>query len=130
MGPSGKNILNKMQHFPLTETIEEALKGAKNSRRDDLGNCYHTFRIVLFGEKIEWETILSALVDAGWQLQGAPVLIEATAARPRHILLAMLHAEPRPLEIFGDLRIHGEVIGGGKLRGELRNFRAQEDNRV
>ena len=119
-----------MPHFLITETVEEALKGAKSARRDDLGNCYHTFRINLVGAKVEWEAILSSLVDAGWQLQGAPVIIDATPARPRHILLSMLHAEPRPLEIRGELRIRGEVIGGGELRGELRNFRAQEDNRV
>jgi len=120
-----------MLHFPITENAEEALKHARDSRRDDLGYCYHTFRIRLADGKTEWQPLLSKLVDAGWQLQGAPVVIEApvaadkpgvaeeTKTEPRHLLVSMLHAEPHPLQIRGELRIHGEIRGEAELQGQL-----------
>jgi hypothetical protein len=106
-----------MHHFPTTETTEEALIQASRARRDDLGYCYHTFRITLPEGKLEWPAVLSALVDHGWQLQGTPVVVDATDAVPRHVILSMLHAEPRPIEIRGELRIRGEINGAGEIRG-------------
>ena len=128
-----------MQHFPITETVEEALNQVGRSRRDDLGYLYHTFRIrlpdanteshailsklVTFrirppDTNIESHAVLSKLVDAGWQLQGIPIVLEATKAAPRHVLISMLHAEPRPLQIRGDLRISGSIEGRGDLHGQ------------
>lgn len=98
-----------MPHFPIAENVEEALKHAHRSRRDDLGYLYHTFRIRLSEAKTDESIILSALVDVGWQLQGAPVVVEATGTLPRHVILSMLHAEPHPLQIRGEIR--------GELRG-------------
>jgi len=45
------------------------------------------------------------------------VLVEASDTHPRHVIVSMLHAEPRPLEIFGELRITGELHGSGEFRG-------------
>ena len=106
-----------MAHFPITKNVEEALQQAVGSRRDDLGYCYHTFSIRLSDSQNEWQGLLSELVDAGWKLQGTPVVVEATDAAPRYVLIAMLHAEPHPLEIRGEVRIRGEINGGGDLRG-------------
>ena len=106
-----------MSHFPITENLEEALKQAGRSQRDDLGYLYHTFRISLPDEKTEWHAVLSKLVDEGWQLQGTPVVVEAADAAPRHVLISMLHAEPHPLQIRGVMRIRGEIHGEGDFRG-------------
>lgn len=100
-----------MSHFPITENLEEALHQARRSKRDDLGYLYHTFRIRLLEEAPGWPALLSHLVDEGWQLQCAPIVIEAADATPRHVILSMLHAEPRPLEIRGVMRLRGEVEG-------------------
>jgi len=108
-----------MAHFQVTENIEEALKRAGGSRRASLGYCYHTFRIRLPDPKAEWQSVLSKLVDAGWQLQGAPLVVEAVDASPCHLLISMLHAEPHPLQIRGELRINGSFGGGAELRGEV-----------
>ena len=128
-----------MPHFPITETVEEALEQAGRSCPDDLGYRYHTFRIQLTEVKrdvlgcpyhtfhiqlteatTEWQAVLSKLVDAGWQLQGTPVVMEATDAAPRHILITMLHADPHPMQIRGELRledIHGHArFEGGVVR--------------
>lgn len=106
-----------MSHFPITDTIEDALKQAGRSKRDDLGYLYHTFRIRLPDKNTEWHAVLSKLVDEGWQLQGTPVVFEA--ATPRHVLIPMLHAEPQPLQIRGVMRIRGEINGEAELRGGL-----------
>ena len=108
-----------MPQFPITETVEEALKQARASHRDDLGYLYHAFRIRLADANANWQNILSGLVDAGWQLQGAPVVIEATDSHPRHVLFSMLHAEPRPLRIHGEMRLRGEISGGGDFHGQF-----------
>ena len=110
-----------MPHFPITETVEEALKQAGRSRRDDLGYLYHTFRIRLPDVKAQWQPILSKLVDAGWQLQGTPVVVEAIDAAPCHVLISMLHADPHPFQIRGELRISGEIKGGGEIRCQSRD---------
>jgi hypothetical protein len=110
-----------MPHFTIAENVEEGLKQAGGARRDDLGYCYHTFRIRLPDGKTEWQTVLSRLVDAGWQMQGAPVIVGAEDAALRHVLISMLHVEPRPLEIRGELRIRGEIHGDAELRGQLRS---------
>jgi len=112
-------IQKYMPQFPICESVEEALKKARASRRDDLGNLYHTFRIRLADANANWQTILSGLVDAGWQLQGTPVVIEATHPQPRHDLFSMLHVEPRPLRIHGEMRLRGEISGGGDFQGQF-----------
>jgi len=109
-----------MTHFPITETIEESLRLAQRSPCDDLGNRHHTFRVQLPDEKADWHSVLGKLVDEGWQLQGTPVLFEATDGAARHILISMLQAEPRPLQIHGELRLEGEIHGRAELRGEVR----------
>jgi len=109
-----------MSHFPITDTLEEALKQARHSKRDDLGYLYHTFRIRLSDEKAGWSALLSNLVDEGWQLQGTPVVIEAAETTRRHVLISMLHAEPRPLEIRGTMRLRGEINGEAELNGHPR----------
>jgi hypothetical protein len=106
-----------MPNFQTTENVEEGLKQAMDSRRDDLGYCYHTFRIRLHDAKTEWQTVLTELVDAGWQLQGAPVVVETADSTPCHLLISMLQATPQPLQIRGEVRIHGEFNGGGEVRG-------------
>jgi len=110
-----------MPHFPITDTVDEALNQARKSNRDDLGYCYHTFRVHLADGKTDWQPVLSKLVDAGWQLAGAPLVVEKNNDAPRHLLVSMLHAEPRPLEIRGSLRIHGEIHGEAELRGHFRS---------
>ena len=110
-----------MSHFQITENVEAALQQAEGSRRDDLGYCYHTFRIRLPDAKTEWQAVLSRLVDAGWQVQGAAVVVETANPALRHVLVSMLHAEPRRLEIRGELRIRGEIHGEAELRGQLRS---------
>ena|ERR1043166_5178883 len=107
-----------MPHFQIAENVEDALKRAGGSRADDLGYCYHTFRVRLPDVKTEWQAALSKLVDAGWQLQGAPVVVEGTDAAPSHLLISMLHVDPRPLQIRGEVRIHGEIHGVGEIRGQ------------
>src|SRR4051794_26531073 len=109
-----------MPHFQIAENVEEALQQAGNSPRDALGYCYFTFRIHLTDAATEWQSVLSRLVDGGWQVQGAAVIVEAASPAPRHILISMLHAEPHPLEIRGGLTISGEIRGHAELRGELR----------
>ena len=100
-----------MPHFPITESIEAALKQARRCPRDGLGYCYYTFRIALTPATGDWSAVLSQLIDAGWQLQGGPNVIDATDGVPRHLVLSMLHAEPRPMRIRGGLRLHGEIDG-------------------
>jgi hypothetical protein len=109
-----------MSHFSITENLEEALQQARRSKRDDLGYLYHTFRIRLSDDKPGWPAVLSNLVDAGWQLQGSPVVMEAADATPRHVLISMLHAEPRPMEIHGMMRFRGEFNGEAELHGHPR----------
>lgn len=101
--------------FPITESVEEALKNVGRSRRDDFGYCYYTFRIHLPDANTQWHPALSKLIDAGWQLQGTPVILEEIGITPRHVVISMLHAEPRPLQIRGELRIRGEIQGGAEL---------------
>lgn len=98
-----------MPHFPITETVEDALALARRARRDDLGYCYFTFRIALTSATGDWSVVLSRLIDAGWQLQGGPHVVETTGEGPRHLVLSMLHAEPRPLQIRGEVRMHGDI---------------------
>ena len=104
--------------FPIKDDVADALKFAGQSRRDDLGYWYYTFRVRLEDSQKDGTTIVGQLVDAGWQLQGGPVLVEASDTRPRHVIVSMLHAEPHPLQIRGELRITGELHGGGELRGQ------------
>jgi hypothetical protein len=104
--------------FPIEEDVADALKFAGQSCRDDLGYWYYTFRIRLEDGQMDGTTIVGQLVDAGWQLQGGPVLVEASDHRHRHIIVSMLHAEPRSLQIHCELRITGELHGGGELRGQ------------
>lgn len=104
--------------FPIRDDVAQALRFAGESRRDDLGYWYCTFRIRVEDSQMDGATILGQLVDAGWQLQGGPVLVEASDSHPRHVIVSMLHAEPRPLQIRGELRIRGELHGGGELRGQ------------
>lgn len=109
-----------MIKFPISENIEEALKLSVQSRSDELGYSYHTFRVRLDNNETDWKIMLSTLVDSGWQLQGTPTVMEAKGELPLHILISMLHVEPRPLVIRGELRIRGDFSGGGELRSEPR----------
>lgn len=110
-----------MPHFQIVDSVEEALTQANSSRRDELGYCYHTFGIRLPDADSEWHTVLGQLVDAGWQLQGSVIVVDATDVVPRHVLVSMLHAVPRPLQIRGALRLAGEIHGEADLRGEIRS---------
>lgn len=80
-----------MVHFPITENVESALALASRSRRDDLGYCYHTFRITLTRATGDWQEVLTRLINEGWQLLGGPHLVNAPGV-PRHLVLSMLHA--------------------------------------
>jgi hypothetical protein len=100
-----------MSQFPITKHLQEALATAERSRRDALGYLYYTFRSELNADDPQGHQFVSRLVDKGWQLQGTPLIIDATPEIPRHLLISMLHAEPRPLEI------RGEFEGRGGFRG-------------
>ena len=107
-----------MSHFAISKDITAALQQAQQTRRDDLGLCYHTFRVQLVEPSTNWQAVLTELVDAGWQLQGGPIVIDPTEAAPRHVLISMLHSAPRPLRIQGHLEIRGGIQGEAELRGE------------
>ena len=108
-----------MSQFSISKSIDDALQPARETRRDDLGLRYHTFRVLLTEPPDDWQAILTALVDAGWQLQGGPIVLHATDSAPRHVLISMLHADPRPLRIGGHLQIRGSIQGEAELRGEI-----------
>ena len=109
-----------MSKFPISDTIDDALRDAGRTRPDGLGQRFHTFRIVLGDEDPLGHGVISRLVDHGWQVQGGPLVIEAAEATPRHLLISMLHAEPRPLEVHGHFNLGGEIRGEGRLDGEAR----------
>lgn len=108
-----------MSHFSISKSTTEALQQAAKTRRNDLGLCYHTFRVQLTEPTNDWQPVLTVLVDAGWQLQGGPIVLHATDSAPRHVLISMLHADPRPLRIGGHLQIRGSIQGEAELRGEI-----------
>ena len=108
-----------MSHFSISKSATEALQQAAKTRRNDLGLCYHTFRVQLTEPTNDWQPVLTVLVDAGWQLQGGPIVLHATDSAPRHVLISMLHADPRPLRIGGHLQIRGSIQGEAELRGEI-----------
>jgi hypothetical protein len=105
-----------MNPFPITENIESAIHQAQRCRRDALGYAFHTFRVRLTDEDRTGHVVLSGLVDRGWQLQGGPVIIEAKGDLPRHVIVTMFQADPRPLRLNGRMDFRGE----GDFRGELQ----------
>lgn len=104
-----------MSKFPITENLESAIQQAKGSRPDGLGSIRHTFRVQIAAEDVNGHEILTQLVNQGWQLRAAPVVIDATKGAPRHVLLSMLRAEPRTLRIHGELNNRGSA----EFRGEI-----------
>ncbi len=106
--------------FPIEKDLEQAMHGARRGPRDAIGNLHHTFRIELPADDPGGQRLISRLVDQGWQIQGAPMVIDTVGSTadhdpvPRHLLISMLHCEPRPLEWRGEL--HGEVRGESRLR--------------
>ena len=108
-----------MSHFSISKSTTEALQQAAKTRRNDLGLCYHTFRVQLTETTNDWQPVLTVLVDAGWQLQGGPIVLDATESAARHVLISMLHSDPRPLRIRGHISMKGEMRGDGEIRGEI-----------
>ena len=53
-----------MPHFPITASVEEALKQAGQSRRDNLGYLYHTFRVRLPDAASDWQALAKQAI--GW----------------------------------------------------------------
>ncbi len=103
-----------MNEFPIAENLESALIHAKRCRRDAMGYLFYTFRVQLTDEDKNGHTVLSLLVDHGWQLQGGPFVVETSADSVRHVIITMFQAEPRPIR-FGI-----EFRGGADIKGELQ----------
>ena len=81
--------------FPIKEDVADALNFAGQTRRDDLGYSYYTFRVRLEDSQLDGKTIVGQLVDAGWQLQGGPVLVEASDTTIENLYLG-----PGPKMLF------------------------------
>lgn len=107
-----------MNPFPITENIESAIYQAQRCRRDAIGYAFHTFRVRLPEEDRTGHAVLSALIDRGWQLQGGPVIIEAVGDLPRHVIITMFQADPRPLRLNGRMEFRGESDFRGDLQAD------------
>lgn len=109
-----------MSRFPLFDSLDDALRDAGRLPPDALGQRFYTFRIVLADEDPLGHGLISRLVDQGWQIQGGPLVIEGVEKTARHLLVSMLLAEPRPLEVRGHFNLGGEIRAEGQIDGRTR----------
>lgn len=108
-----------MPAFSIQQDLDVAIKNISREQRDALGYLRFTFRIELKDPGAPVDSLLGELIDRGWQMVACPIIVEMKKDIPRHVILPMIHGEPRPLRIQGHMEFRGE----SRLEGEIRSER-------
>jgi len=103
-----------MQAFSIQKNLYVALKRISREHRDALGYLRHTFRIELDNSQMTINSVLSDLIDRGWQMVANPIIVERKGKTPRHVIFSMIHSKQEPL------RMQFRARGGfdGEMRSE------------